>query len=48
MRPVGTCWDLVMRPVGTWRADLLGPGGEPCWDLESRRVGTWRANLLDS
>ena len=26
MRHVGTCWDLVMTPVGTRRAHLLGPG----------------------
>ena len=46
MRPVGTCWDLVMKPVGTWRGALLGLGDQTCWDLESRPVGTWRAHVL--
>ena len=46
MRPVGTCWDLVMRPVGTWREALLGPGEQTHWDMESRAVGTRRADLL--
>ena len=46
MRSVGSCWDLVMRPVATWRGAVLGPGEEACWDPESRLVGTLRVDLL--
>ena len=46
MRRIGTCWDLVMRPVVTWGGAPLGLGEQTCWDPESRLVGTWRADLL--
>ena len=33
MRPIGSCWDLVMRPVGTGRGAVLGRGEKTYWDL---------------
>ena len=35
-----------MRPFGTWRLELSGPGEETCRDLVMRPVGAGTGDLL--